>query len=177
MRPRTRPLLPLALLLAICACVPPPKPAPAPAPTPTPLAVPSPAPAPPPQSVYSDWRDAPQTPGDWRYANGMATYGTPGAALLSLRCDRAGGAVEVVHSGASTVAGPVMIRTETTERPVNGSAQRSDPPSTLLRFSPADPLLDAMAFSSGRFAVEVGGLPTLYVPSWPEVMRVIDDCR
>jgi hypothetical protein len=127
--------------------------------------------------VYSNWRDAPQTPGDWSYANGLATYGAPGSPLLTLRCDRAGGAVELVRTGASTLAGPVIIHTETTERPVAGSAQRSDPASTLLRFNPTDPLLDAMAFSSGRFAVEVGGLPTLYVPSWPEVMRVIDDCR
>ncbi|MDG2003332.1 MAG: hypothetical protein P8J20_08375 [Novosphingobium sp.] len=41
----------------------------------------------------------------------------------------------------------------------------------------SDPLLDAMAFSRGRFAVETAGLPTLYVPSWPEVSRVIEDCR
>jgi hypothetical protein len=129
------------------------------------------------QPSYSNWRDAPQTPGDWSYADGLATYGAPGAALLSLRCDRAGGAVDMVRSGAGAVPGPVMIRTETTERPVDGTAQRSDPASTLLRFNPGDPLLDAMAFSSGRFAVEVGGLPPLYVPSWPEVMRVIDDCR
>ena len=40
-----------------------------------------------------------------------------------------------------------------------------------------DPLLDAMAFSKGRFAVEVAGLPTLYLPSWIEVSRVIEDCR
>ena len=40
-----------------------------------------------------------------------------------------------------------------------------------------DPLLDAMAFSKGRFALEVAGLPTLYVPSYPEVTRVIEDCR
>ena len=40
-----------------------------------------------------------------------------------------------------------------------------------------DPLLDAMAFSRGRFAVEVSGGPTLVVPAYPEVTRVIEDCR
>jgi hypothetical protein len=40
-----------------------------------------------------------------------------------------------------------------------------------------DPLLDAMAFSKGRFAVESAGLATLYVPPYPEVTRVIEDCR
>ena len=40
-----------------------------------------------------------------------------------------------------------------------------------------DPLLDAMAFSRGRFAIEVAGQPALYLPSWSEVGRVIEDCR
>jgi hypothetical protein len=34
-----------------------------------------------------------------------------------------------------------------------------------------------MAYSRGRFAVEINGLPTLYLPSWAEVGRVIEDCR
>ena len=38
-------------------------------------------------------------------------------------------------------------------------------------------LLDAMAFSSGRFAVDLPGRSVLYLPSWPEVSRVIEDCR
>ena len=174
MRPRTRHLL-LVPLLAIAACVPPPKPTTAPPPAPVVVPAPTPAPAPV-QPTYSDWRDAPQTPGDWTYANGLATFGQPGSALLSMRCDRAGGAVELVRSGAVS-PGPWTVRTETTERPLDGAAQRSDPPSTLVRLNPADPVLDAMAFSSGRFALEAPGVATLYVPSWPEVMRVIDDCR
>ena len=33
------------------------------------------------------------------------------------------------------------------------------------------------AFSKGRFAIETPGLATLYVPSYPEITRVIEDCR
>jgi hypothetical protein len=40
-----------------------------------------------------------------------------------------------------------------------------------------DPLLDAMAMSRGRFAVTVAGTPSLVLPSWPEVARVVEDCR
>lgn len=40
-----------------------------------------------------------------------------------------------------------------------------------------DPLLDAIAFSRGRFALEAAGLPTLYLPAWPELSRVVEDCR
>jgi len=43
--------------------------------------------------------------------------------------------------------------------------------------SASDPLLDAMAFSRGRFAVQVTGAQALYIPSWTEVSRVIEDCR
>ncbi|MDX1704632.1 MAG: hypothetical protein R3235_10110, partial [Altererythrobacter ishigakiensis] len=40
-----------------------------------------------------------------------------------------------------------------------------------------DPLLDAMAITKGRFAIEVEGMEPLYIPAWAEVTRVIEDCR
>jgi hypothetical protein len=40
-----------------------------------------------------------------------------------------------------------------------------------------DALLDAIAFSRGRFALEAAGLETLYLPSYPEISRVVQDCR
>ena len=43
--------------------------------------------------------------------------------------------------------------------------------------APDDPLLDAMAITKGRFAVAAPGEPTLYLPAWAEVSRVIEDCR
>jgi hypothetical protein len=39
------------------------------------------------------------------------------------------------------------------------------------------PVLDAMAYSRGRFVVEVAGLTPSYLPAWPEVARVVEDCR
>ena len=45
------------------------------------------------------------------------------------------------------------------------------------RLNPGDPVLDAMVFSRGRFAVEAPGTPLLVVPAWPEPARVIEDCR
>ncbi len=58
-------------------------------------------------------------------------------------------------------------------------ALSADPGGNMLttRLPANDPLLDAMAFSRGRFAVETAGLPVLIVPSWTEVSRVIEDCR
>ena len=40
-----------------------------------------------------------------------------------------------------------------------------------------DPLLDAIAFSRGRFAVSVSGAAALVLPAWPEPARVMEDCR
>jgi hypothetical protein len=53
----------------------------------------------------------------------------------------------------------------------------TNPPVIAATLTARDALLDAMAFSRGRFAIETQSLPTLYVPSWPEVSKVIEDCR
>ncbi|MEO6388078.1 MAG: hypothetical protein ABIT16_05395 [Croceibacterium sp.] len=161
--------------LALAACVPAPQPTPTPAPAPTPAPTPV-VQAPP--AVFANWMDAPATPGDWTYAAGTARFGQPGAApLLTLRCDRARGAVEIARAGSAVAALPLIVRTETVERSLDASPARSDPPTIVTSLAARDPLLDAMAFSRGRFAIEIGGLSTLYVPSWPEVTRVIEDCR
>jgi hypothetical protein len=40
-----------------------------------------------------------------------------------------------------------------------------------------DALVDAMGYSRGRFVVQGGGMPTLVVPAWAEILRVAEDCR
>ncbi|MEP7129892.1 MAG: hypothetical protein ABI770_02055 [Sphingomicrobium sp.] len=41
----------------------------------------------------------------------------------------------------------------------------------------SDPLLDAIAFSRGRFGVSVAAAGALVVPTWAEVTRVVENCR
>jgi hypothetical protein len=98
-----------------------------------------------------------------------------------MRCDRAAGVVEIARAGSAAAALPMVIRTETLDRSVDAVpaplSVSGAQPAIVARVPARDPLLDAMAFSRGRFAIEIGGLPTLYVPSWPEVTRVIEDCR
>lgn len=162
---RLAPLAPLALpMILVAACVPrtaapPPAPAPAPAPAPTPTPTPSPVP------TFASWMDAPATPGDWTYAAGTATFGPSGQPRLSMTC--AGGAVRI--SLANSSADLLTFRTETITRAVSAGGGTAS-------LAARDPLLDAIAFSKGRFAVE-GGSQTLYVPAWPEISRVIEDCR
>lgn len=158
-------------LLMLSACVAPQKVAPPPVPQPTPTPTPPSSPPPP-----ADWRDRPYTPGDWVYArNGAlseARYGEAGALpRLALTCDRAAQQIRLTWPGAP--AGRVTIRT------TSGDAWRQGAESQAglqLALAASDPLLDQMAFSRGRFLLSSGG-QELIVPSWPEVARVIEDCR
>jgi hypothetical protein len=100
-----------------------------------------------------------------------------GGDLLVLSCNRDGAAVTLLRSGSAEGQVPMTIMTSHFTRTLSGSAIAGPPPVIGLTLQARDNLLDAMAFSRGRFAVEVAGLPTLYVPSWPEVSRVIEDCR
>ena len=144
-----------------------------PAPTPEPV----PAPPPPPRPVL-DWRQAPHTPGDWRWSmeNGrsVARYGDT---AFVMRCDARGQTVSLMRPGNAQGAVPVTIRTSDGDRPLSGRPQAGSPPMIVVTVPARDPVLDAMAFSRGRFAVETAGLQTLVIPSWPEVSRVIEDCR
>ncbi len=101
---------------------------------------------------------------------------------LAFVCDRARAAVLMYRQGAGSSSPgaevPVTIHTQTAVRPVGGRpASLGGAPAVVVQFAAGDSLLDAMAFSRGRFAVQTAGLPTLYVPSWPEISRVIEDCR
>ncbi|HVF83736.1 MAG TPA: hypothetical protein VM913_06160 [Sphingomicrobium sp.] len=117
-----------------------------------------------------DWRAAPVAPGNWLWrslAGGSeAVFQSAAGVQLTLRCNLASRTVTVVRSGA--VPGSVLsVRTSNLER--------SLPPSGTL--GARDPLLDAISFSRGRFAVEGGGAVRLIVPAWPEAARTIGDCR
>lgn len=154
---RFGPLLTALVLLDACVAprqAPPPAPAPAPSPTPTPLPPPPPA----------DWRDRAYTPGDWTYAResgvSVARYGT----ALEMRCQS--GTVTLAVAGAS---GPLIVRTSygDTARQANAAG---------LRLLSTDPLLDQIAYTRGRFMVSAG-TTELILPAWPEVQRVVEDCR
>jgi hypothetical protein len=127
--------------------------------------------------------DAPQTPGDWFYIPqtnaSIAAFGpAERQPLFALRCDRASHAISVGRTSASTVPQPMTIRTESVTRTFSANpAQGSVEHLVATSVPAADSVLDAIAFSKGRFAVEVSGEPTLYLPSWPEITRVIEDCR
>ncbi len=162
----------------LAACAParvPPAPAPAPLPAPAPAPA-RPAPAAPPAT---NWADAPQTTGRWRYGtqagySEAAFLGSAGQPLARLRCMAASRMVVLSLPESGAPRPRITIRSHTATRTIEAQPAGRE---TLAGFAVNDSLLDAMAFARGRFAIEADGLAPLYLPSWPEVSRVIEDCR
>ena len=175
----------LGLTFALAACIPP-SPEPSPAPERTPAAqdaVPEISlPAAGPDPAYANWMDAPRTPGDWSYSReaggSVARYGEPQRETrFAMRCDRANGRIVLSRAALNASGATTMtIRTETADRSLQAQPTR-DPLEVMASVEIRDPLLDAMALTKGRFAVETAGDPNLYLPAWAEVTRVIEDCR
>ena len=177
----------LALTFTIAACVPapdstpPPSPAPAPTPTSTPMPT-TPAPTSPAPPATENWIDQPRTPGDWTYRSeatgGIALYGeNPAETRFSIACNRSGNRVILTRAGQPRGQVSMTIRTETTDRSLSARPTADGQPTVTASLSARDPLLDAMAITRGRFAVEVPGLSTIYLPPWAEVSRVVEECR
>lgn len=171
----------VALACLAVACCSPPAPEPTPAPPaarPAATAVPASTPLAP---SPADWIDAAQTPGDWSYrpvsGGSLAQFGMRGKPVLGLGCMATSRRVALIRYDTQSARDvPMIVRTETADRTLTAKpSQDGNDVSTALQAR--DPLLDAMALSKGRFAVEVSGAQALYVPSWPEVTRVIEDCR
>lgn len=174
----------LALSFTLAACVPAPDSTPAPSPAPTPVTQ-TPTPTPPPPAPAGNWIDQPQTAGTWRLSGDQAAFVSrdgqgnvaPSAPLFIMECRRPN--LRLLTRIGGTRTAPLTIRTESTARtlqltPTGGSTA---PGYGYVDLPARDPLLDAMAVTRGRFAVETPGQPALYLPPWAEVTRVIEQCR
>ena len=174
-------ILALPLVLLACAKEPAPPPKAAPAPI---TAAPKPRAAPTPVSLNDNWQDAPRSAGDWVYRRdsrgSVALFGANNAdASFIIRCDSAARRIYLSRAGAlaggdnavMTIRASTGIKSFTVKN--NG-----DRPSYVATELPVnEPQLDAIAFSRGRFLVSVKGAADLVIPSWPEIARVIEDCR
>ena len=151
--------------------------APAPALRPAPSAPVAPPPAPPPAA---NWLERALTVGTWTYradaTGSSAHFGPVGAApLLRIRCDRAGARIQFARAGAAT--GPMIVRTSFAVAQWPVAASTGTTPETVATRAAMDATLDQIAYSRGRFSVELSGLAPLTLPPWAEVGRVIEDCR
>jgi hypothetical protein len=94
-----------------------------------------------------------------------------------MACNRSAGTISLLRTGTSSVALPMTVATTSETRALSAEPAPQGQPQLVTTLPARDALLDAMAFSRGRFSVEVNGLPTLYLPAWAEVGRVLEDCR
>lgn len=168
-----------ALVLLLAACVPPPTPAPPP-PAPAPVATQAsvtPPPAPP-VTGHADLMAAQPMPGDWRWrtagGESFAEFAdSSGQPRVRLTCAADRSVVLAVrnrHRPATTM----LVRTEMMERQVAATEHDGW---AEARLPARDNLLDAIAFSRGRFGLEIDGGDALYVAPYPEITRVVEDCR
>ena len=118
--------------------------------------------------------------GSWSYqrvqgGSHAAFADSGGAQRLILRCNLSSRTVSIVRTGVPAAAPTLSIWTSSTSRSL---PSRYDATKSLSAdVSATDALLDAMAFSRGRFATAAAGAPLLGVPSGPQVDRVVEDCR
>lgn len=118
--------------------------------------------------------------GTWTYqpfAGGSeARFTDHGAASrMAVRCNRAARTVSVVRAGVAAAAPAMSVWTSSLARRVPSRFVATG--ELIADLTAADPLLDAIAFSRGRFATGAAGAPLLALPVGPEVARVIEDCR
>jgi hypothetical protein len=130
-----------------------------------------------------DYSSAPIAAGSWNYqavpGGSVARFtDSAGAVRFSLECSKATRRVTISrNSAATTVAAPgLFVWTSDASRSIGA---RYDPAAmrVAVELAARDPLLDAIAFSRGRFAVSMAGAAPLVLPAWPEAARTIEDCR
>ena len=161
----------LILLLALGACVSAPNRVIVP--PPAPRTVPPPPPRP---SAPVAWEDRARTPGTWSYLRdgprSVATYADGASAILTITCsDR-----NIIFHRPGAEALALAITTTTLSKRLLGASDTVT--NGAIGTLPAtDPLLDAIIYSRGKFMVGTTGLPDLILPPWPEIARVVEDCR
>lgn len=97
------------------------------------------------------------------------------AVRMEIRCNRAARTVSIIRTQVPAAAPSLAIWTTSLSRTI--PARFLATKELIGDLAATDPLLDAIAFSDGRFASAAAGAPMTAVPAWPEVARVIEDCR
>jgi hypothetical protein len=132
------------------------------------------------QQPNGHWTDWPLANGSWVYRRddrgSIALFGASTAdALVTLRCDT--GRRALFLSRAGNVGSTMVVRTSSTSKTLGLQSTGGQPAYVATSIAPTDPILDAMAFTRGRIALEVDGAQNIAIPIWSEVGRVVEDCR
>lgn len=136
--------------------------------------------------MTGDWADWPIAQGSWIYrtdARGsVAMFGQEqGDAVVTIRCDRAQSRIYLTRAdeagSGSAGAGAITIRTSSVLKTINASSTGGSPAYIAAEIMPADPILDAIIYTRGRFALQVSGQQSIAVPVYAEIAKVVEDCR
>lgn len=130
--------------------------------------------------IIADLSTATPIAGNWTYAStgdsSEARFIDASAnPQLIVRCTHS--TRQVTIAKAATAAAPsinVWTSSLTRSVPANYNAAAGQIAFSLTNY---DPLLDALSNSRGRMGFSVGTQPALVVPAWPEIARVVEDCR
>jgi len=98
----------------------------------------------------------------------------PDAAFSGV-CDRATRRISLGRAGGGQ--GAITVRTSYGASSWPAVMAGTQVPQLTAVRGASDAVLDQLAYSRGRFAVEVQGQETLIVPAWAEISRVIEECR
>ena len=96
--------------------------------------------------------------------------------LVQLTC-LTKGTLQLTHAGLVETAVPLGVITSSGIFTLMSDPAIPGTSGVTVTLSARLPVLDAIAYSRGRFVIEVPGQPPSYLPAWPEVARVVEDCR
>ncbi|GAB5488935.1 MAG: hypothetical protein Pars2KO_25050 [Parasphingorhabdus sp.] len=121
-------------------------------------------------------------PGDWIYRTdergSLALFGMPNSdAKLLIRCDQNQKRIFVSQAGSVSNGASMTLRASSGLQTFPARSSGGAAPYAAVSMAPDEYMLDRIAFSRGRFAVQTTGLTSLAIPIWPEFTRVVEDCR
>ena len=132
------------------------------------------------QTPATDFSDSPVSNGAWTYRS------VPGGSEASF-IDGGGSTRMVMGCGKVTrlvtlsriSAAPASTMSFWTSSASRDLPSRFDQASgrVITQLGAIDPLLDAIVFSRGRFAISMPGSPSLVLPSGAELAHIVEDCR
>ena len=132
------------------------------------------------QAQIADQSTTPPLPGNWTFAanadGGEAVFtDANGQRQLSLRCVRSIRRV-ILSKPANAAAATLSVWSSTASKswPATFDAATARISAQVANW---DPVLDAIAYSRGRFAVAAAGQQPLVVPAWADIARIVEDCR
>ncbi|MBC2776475.1 hypothetical protein [Parasphingopyxis marina] len=128
------------------------------------------------------WQDAPLAAGTWVYRQddrgSVALFGEPESeAVFLVRCALAERRIYFSREGTLEGGGTMTISTTHGAKSYPAQGGTGALPYAVAAAEARDDFLDKMAFTRGRIAVSVNGMPLVAIPNWPEMIRVFEDCR